>query len=594
MLARSRHPLFRPLLVGWAIASTVLCLAYARSIAHWWFPDPDDAMRLLQVRDWIGGQSWWDVDQHRLWGGAFRMHWSRLVDLPLAGVIVLATPLLGSDAAATLAMVLVPLATLFAIMGAAALLTERLAGEEAAGLALMLVPLSIPVVYQASPLRIDHHGWQIALALAAALAVVTRTDRRSGIAAGAALATLLTISLEGLPIAAAITGIALLAWALRPERRRQALALALSMPAVLLTLHLLTRGPQAVVTTCDAVAPAWIAAIGAACLLAATIVGMSWRHPLARVAGLGIAAAGGAAVLLRIAPACVAGPFATLEPLVRTMWYEQVSEGLPVWKQAPAWAAITVALPLVGSVGTYLAWRASAGERRTGWAMLGAVLFAATLLSLLVMRSGATANALAVPGAAYALLAMLTRARALPSVPLRTAATAGALVAASPGLAGAALFGIPAASGRVVPTVASASGRTPCDRGRDMAALATALPPSTLFAPIDVTAALLAWTPHRAIGAGYHRNDAAIARVLRTFMAPPEQARALVLASGADFVVGCPGENETELYKAASPNGLWARLERGERIDWLEPVPTGAPALAWRVRQPLQERAALP
>ena len=34
--------------------------------------------------------------------------------------------------------------------------------------------------------------------------------------------------------------------------------------------------------------------------------------------------------------------------------------------------------------------------------------------------------------------------------------------------------------------------------------------------------------------------------------------------------------------------------ERGERIDWLEPVPTGAPALAWRVRQPLQERAALP
>ena len=73
------------------------------------------------------------------------------------------------------------------------------------------------------------------------------------------------------------------------------------------------------------------------------------------------------------------------------------------------------------------------------------------------------------------------------------------------------------------------------------------------------------------------------------FLAPPARARRLVLASGADYVVGCPGENETRRYVQLSPHGLWARLERGERVDWLEPVPTGSAALAWRVI-PLQDR----
>ena len=73
-------------------------------------------------------------------------------------------------------------------------------------------------------------------------------------------------------------------------------------------------------------------------------------------------------------------------------------------------------------------------------------------------------------------------------------------------------------------------------------------------------------------------------RVLATFLAPPDAARATILASGADYVVGCPGTNEMELYKATAPNGLWARLERGEHFAWLQPVPVaGSPVLAWKV-----------
>ena len=45
----------------------------------------DDAMRLVQVRDWIGGQGWFDLFQHRLDPPGASMHWSRVVDVPWAG-----------------------------------------------------------------------------------------------------------------------------------------------------------------------------------------------------------------------------------------------------------------------------------------------------------------------------------------------------------------------------------------------------------------------------------------------------------------------------------------------------------------------------
>src|SRR3546814_15625540 len=56
-------------------------------------PDTDDNLRLQQVRDWLGGQGWFDLRQHRMLPpeGA-DIHWSRLVDLPLAGLILLFKP----------------------------------------------------------------------------------------------------------------------------------------------------------------------------------------------------------------------------------------------------------------------------------------------------------------------------------------------------------------------------------------------------------------------------------------------------------------------------------------------------------------------
>lgn len=133
---------------GWGIAAVLLVALSFRAIAQLWFPDPDDAMRLVEVRDWLAGQSWWDVGQHRLWGGHFAMHWSRLVDLPLAGLMGLLDPILGAAISTRVTATAVPLVTLLAIIALGADLTRRLCGAERAKLAVLLVPLSVPILYQ--------------------------------------------------------------------------------------------------------------------------------------------------------------------------------------------------------------------------------------------------------------------------------------------------------------------------------------------------------------------------------------------------------------------------------------------------------------
>ncbi|WP_083719977.1 hypothetical protein [Sphingomonas jeddahensis] len=576
----------RPILIGWSLAAIVLTLAMADSIITLRFIDPDDAMRLMEACDWLAGQSWWDVSQHRLNSGDFPMHWSRLVDLPLAAGLALTAPL-GGAAAIRITMVVVPLVSLLTAMALVAQITRRLAGTDRARYAVLLVPLSASLVYQLRPMRIDHHGWQIVLALAATALLLAQPSRRVGALAGLALAALLTISLEGMPIAASIAGVAALAWAWQPHRRGHLLALVWSLFGGALLLHLVTRGPAFFAPACDAIAPGWLAMLGTAAIGTSLATLAQPTTVAIRIAALATAGAATAATLALVSPACLAGPFATLPPLVHDIWYVGVSEGRPLWEQTADWAAMTIGLPLVGLIATAHAWRCATGEAKLRWALLLLLLASATLVAIMVNRAGATANALAIPGAATLLAALLHRARAIPSLGKRLAATAGAFLLASPGQVAA--IGVVAAK-----TLTPADGTRPsegqhvppCERVGDVRVI-DRLPAGMIFAPIDIGPDIIATTHHQALAGGYHRAPRPMDVVLEAFTGPPETARRLILASGADYLAGCPGFNETEIYRRDHPDGLWARLERGERFDWLQPIATGTPALAWRVIRPL-------
>ncbi|MDT8758962.1 hypothetical protein MZO42_09660 [Sphingomonas psychrotolerans] len=577
-----REWLWPAVLIAWLVASVVLLADSARDMRSLRLPDPDDTMRLMEVRDWLAGQSWWDVRQYHFVAGD--MHWSRLVDLPIAAVMLATAPMFGVAGAERIALIVVPLATFLVVLALAAGLTRRVLDTERARAAVLIAPLSIPLLYQLRPMRIDHHGWQVALALAALFLLLGRPSFRNGAWMGICLSGLITVSLEGLPISAALCGIAALAWAFDPARRNMLLGMAWSLFATLALLQLATRGIHYAAPMCDAVTLDWVAVAGMAAFTV-SLATLAARAPLAlRLGALGLAGCATLGVLLATAPECLGGPFAQLDPLTRALWYEKVSEGLPIWHQSPAVAIKMIGLPIVGLIGSILALRRSDDEVRTRWTLLVAAQLLAFLFALLVMRAGATANAFAVPGAAWALHAMLTRARAIRPVIIRTFATAAALFIASPGLVAMALLDVPRALSVQAQRPGPALAWSGCVDGTESRAVAQ-LPPALLFAPLDIAPDIVATTHHRAITSGYHRNSAAMHDVISAFIGTPEAAHALIRRFRADYVVICPGMNEPVMYRAQNLAGFAARLLRGERFDWLQPVPiAGSPVLVWRVR----------
>ena len=77
--------------LSWLMFAAWLIYSKWNNIAGFVLSDTDDNMRMSQVRAWLnGGQGWYDLRNYRLdWPNGANIHWSRLVDLPLAGLILL-------------------------------------------------------------------------------------------------------------------------------------------------------------------------------------------------------------------------------------------------------------------------------------------------------------------------------------------------------------------------------------------------------------------------------------------------------------------------------------------------------------------------
>jgi hypothetical protein len=99
-----------------------------------------------------------------------------------------------------------------------------------------------------------------------------------------------------------------------------------------------------------------------------------------------------------------------------------------------------------------------------------------------------------------------------------------------------------------------------------------ALPPGLILAPIDAGSHLLAFTPHSVLAAPYHRNNHGNKVALQTFLASPDEARAIVIASGVKYLAVCAGLGETSVLGQRDPHDLASALTNGEIPVWLVPV----------------------
>jgi len=580
------------LLLLWALASAFLLMMSWKFVAPLNFRDPDDALRLVQVRDLLAGQSWFDLTQHRIHPpGGTPMHWSRLVDLPLALSILALEPLLGAPLAERATLTLVPLAEFALLCLLLYKMARRLSlGRGTALLAVAMLASSVSILIQFAPGRIDHHATQILLGGTAMLALVRcdRFDGRAGFVAGLAMAAWLQVSIEGLPCAVAMGGVLAARHVLRTDRWPDLRAYMLTLTLGGIGLLFATRAPvDALMPWCDALSPSY--ALPLAAVTATLIAGRAMLPrdtPLRRLMPLAMAGAVGLVVFLTQSRQCLAGPFETLDPVVYRLWYLAVLEGLPVTAQSPDMQALVVAPSLLGLLGSAIMLRRTRDQQRLhgAWMSLFAMQVATFAVSLGVMRAMAFAHLLALPGNAVLLASLIAAAQRLRSMPLRMGLTAAAALVTPFGVASAAIAALDKTHNETA-EAQKEPDRFRCTTQATLRGL-DALPPALLFTPLDIGAHMLVYTHHSVVATGHHRNVAGMRAVLDGLMAPPSDARAIVAGSGARYLVFCAGENEVGRYARLAPHGLIAQLIAGHHPDWLEPVPMrpGETVQVYRIR----------
>ena len=546
----------------------------------------DDAMRLVEVRDLIGGQGWFDLFQYRMDPPGTLMHWSRLIDAPLAGLILLLKPMLGMHDAEAVTLYLWP-ALLFAValMLVAAIARQMSNNTAPVIAAVALAVLCVPALGHYRAGAIDHHNAQIDLLLALILMTAQIESSAIKAALGGLMASLsLAIGVEMLPAIGAV-GVAvygLFVWRGAPVARQVgAFGAGLAGSSLLLAAALL---PPASLTAqvCDAFGGPvlLLAAGGGASLLLMTGIDRIFQTLTMRVvsgATLGIVFAGAFVALF---PECVAPPYAKLDHMVVTLWIGNVAEAMSFTKilhlfpekVPPVYGFTVMSMGLA-----VMALIRSAPAERFRW-ILGIVTMAAlTGISLWEVRGASGASMVAAPIFAASLAVLWPRLASGPSL------LVWSVVASPLSLAAAGLSAKPLIDAIVKPEVIGEMSS--CRTLSDVTSLKR-LPIGRVMAPGDLGPAILAETEHDVFAGPYHRNNDGIAILIKLMLAPPPAAQQILRDRHVDYVVTCAAAPDANIIKLA-PDGLEARLARGETPDFLERIQLD-PAdriSVWRVRK---------
>src|SRR3954449_11691044 len=369
-----------------------------------WFrlPDTDDNMRIMQVRALLHGQGWYDLRQYRMnppFGA--NIHWSRLVDLPIAGLILALRPFVGGAAAERWAVAIAPMLPYLLLLYSLALTARRLIHPLAYPLAFLAIFFAGSTNGMFMPERIDHHGWQLAL-LALSMAGIADPERvRGGLVLGVTSALSMAIGLEMI-IYLALAGAAMvLFWVVDKDERDRLRAYALSFGGGVAFSFLLFASNENRRDVCDALSSVFLSD---GLLAAALIYSLAWVTPADWKRRLALAVAAGVIVGGFHAgawPQCLQKP-EHISPEAQRLWMNYVKEARPVYRHGWRVASLIVALPITGLLG----WLLLGWMRRRDRDLLRRVVgvtapcLMASLLLLWQTRTGPSAQMMAAVGAA--------------------------------------------------------------------------------------------------------------------------------------------------------------------------------------------------
>ncbi len=584
-----RARLGRASLLAWSALGVTIFAA----LVFWFDPtrlltslgDTDDATRMIEVREWMAGASWFDMTLARF-GGAHPLvsHWSRLIDAPLAVLLAGFEIFLPADEAELVVRALWPLLVFWAFVYLMAREAEIRGGRAAALLSIPLTVTCIIGIVQFLPGRIDHHNVMILCAVIGILRLARSfDDPRAGWSAGVLFGLGTAVGYEALALTAATLGAAVL-YGILPSRSllgpsRAAVAFAATLTAALA----ITAAPDRMFTShCDVLSMnlVLLAVTGAIGVSAAAAMEERLSLP-PKLALLALTGAVGLSLYAAAEPACLAGPFGEVDPELIPIWFGSVSETqsiLSLGSQLPTLGGMALAY---FAAGLYCGLKLMRSERDDALRFHVLALIIALPLSFWQIKLLPYATFLPVPLLAIG-LAQPPQAAKVPASRQRTLfilATTLILVA----VAGWLIVRLSAPS-----TTRMKEALKPvqdCQSTAAVSALAP-LPPGLALADVNLGPYIVALSKLDVLSAPYHRLDKSIIEANRILHASPEEAERRLRSDGVRYVITCAGLDSTAAQGEVPADALQTLLLADKPPAFLEPVPLGAPTplKVWRLK----------
>ena len=555
------------------------------NIQYFRLGDTDDNMRMMQVRGLLHGQGWYDLRQHHLNPPVgFNIHWSRLVDLPIAGLILALRPFLGGPGAERWAVGIAPLLPYLLLIFSLSITARRLIDPRSYPLAIGALMFAGSNNGMFMPERIDHHGWQLALLALSISAIADPKRIRGGLTLGVSTALSLAIGLEMIIYLAILGGAAVLFWVHDVAERERLRDYAVSLGGATALCFLVFASYDNRAPVCDALSPVWLsdALLGGTLMYGLALLSPAdWRKRLALAVGAGAIIAAFHALMW---PHCLQR-LEGVSPEVERLWLRYVKEARPVYRHGWRIATLIVGLPITGLIG----WGALAWVRRCNPDMLRRVLgaaapaLAATLLLLWQTRTGPASQMLATVGCAALVWILVPLAWNSKSSIVRVV---GAVVFTVVGLGAGAPFVL-----KFIPEPPPTKEDTAIGHANALCASLWGMRPVALqpkgivFTFVDLGPRLITVTHHDAIAGPYHRNGQQIADVMNFWRGSADQAHALAAKYHANYVLSCPMSSTTTIFTSEVPNSFYGQLEAGKVPKWLQPIelPKDSPFKMWKV-----------
>jgi len=529
--------------------------------------DNDSAMRLVQVRDLMEGQGWFDLNQYRLGADLpVEMHWSRLIDGPMVALILFFDLFADRPVAELAFLVVWPCAWLAVTFWTTLKISAHFGGAFASTAAFFPCLMILLTAAWFYPGNIDHHNVQLSLLLVSIHGLLGRQKGFGRPAlAGVAVASSLVIGAELLPLMAGLClGVAGI-WALRGQVEQGAtLAFSLSLVGAILGLFLLTAPSSAYGGGyCDAVSiDLLLPVVTSGLLLAGGALTYSARPRRFRLVALLISGAVVLAATKLYLPSCLSNPLARLDPFLVRYWLNYVAEAQGLVSVVSGQQRVFYGSAyLLGAGGAIVCLSyAIAGRRQAEMGVLGLLIFVALGLSTYQVRYLPVLLILSIPAWAT-VAASLRRSSAKGRSVVAGLASAAVLVFSAPqawAVVGAAV----AASQNVAGPKAVAKSKLLAGSShmvclhRDAFREIERLPPGRVSSTANLGSQILLQTPHSVLSAPYHRNEAGMRAELEIALAgdAPDAAEQL-RAHDIDYVIICADDPETSTHSLELGSG---------------------------------------